>query len=88
MEISNVHKQNTNWIIQQISCTKNGFKNLFKIHVQNSIAQLVERWTYISEFQGSIPAQSVLEKILKLMLFLRSLWFDPGWLLYILKMLA
>ena len=67
-----------------------GFKIYSKIHVQNSIAQLVERWTYNSEIKGSIPARSLLEKILKLMLFLRirSLGFDPGWLLYILKMLA
>ena len=63
-----------------------GFKIYSKIHVQNSIAQLVERWTYNSEIQGSIPARSILEKILKLMLFLRSLGFDPGWLLFILKM--
>ena len=65
-----------------------GFKIYSNIHVQNSIAQLVERWTYNTEIQGSIPARSILEKILKLMLFLRSLGFDPGWLLYILKMLA
>ena len=61
-----------------------GFKIYSKIHVQNSIAQLVERWTYNSEIQGSIPARYILEK----MLFLRSPGFDPGWLLYILKMLA
>ena len=65
-----------------------GFKIYSIIHVQNSIAQLVERWTYNSEIQGSIPARSILEKILKLMLFRRSLGFNPGWLLYILKMLA
>ena len=67
-----------------------GFKIYSKIHVQNSIAQLVGWWTYNSEILGSIPARSILEKILKLMLFLilRSLGFDPGWLLYILKMLA
>ena len=42
-----------------------GFKIYSKLHVQNSIAQLVARWTYNSEIQGSIPAQSILEKILK-----------------------
>ena len=50
-----------------------GYKIYSKIHVQNSIAQLVARSTYNSGIQGSILARSILEKILKLTLFLRIL---------------